>query len=105
MITNFFIPELNNCDVQELWFQQDCATCYTARATIDLLKDTFGDRLISAFRWRKFQVQSNVRRSSDDHLPGATVLAASFTCIAQDKSLVRLPLRLPLNLEEIFAVP
>ncbi|GFW70838.1 integrase catalytic domain-containing protein [Trichonephila clavipes] len=41
MITNFFIPELNNHDVQELWFQQDGATCHTARATIDLLKDTF----------------------------------------------------------------
>ncbi|GFX89356.1 uncharacterized protein TNCV_2201981 [Trichonephila clavipes] len=50
MITNFFIPELNNHDVQELWFQQDSATCHTARATIDLLKDTFGDRLISRFR-------------------------------------------------------
>ncbi|GFX88234.1 uncharacterized protein TNCV_1066501 [Trichonephila clavipes] len=34
---NFFIPELNNHDVQELWFQQDDATCHTARATIDLL--------------------------------------------------------------------
>ncbi|GFW28905.1 uncharacterized protein TNCV_202281 [Trichonephila clavipes] len=32
MITNFFIPELNNHDVQEMWFQQDGATC--------LLKDT-----------------------------------------------------------------
>ncbi|GFW53580.1 transposable element Tcb1 transposase [Trichonephila clavipes] len=49
MITNFFIPELNNHDVQELWLQQDGATCHTARATIDLLKDTFGDRLISHF--------------------------------------------------------
>ncbi|GFY06539.1 uncharacterized protein TNCV_3523951 [Trichonephila clavipes] len=47
MITNFFIPELNNHDVQELWFQQDGATCHTARATIHLLKDTLGDRLIS----------------------------------------------------------
>ncbi|GFW65363.1 putative transposable element [Trichonephila clavipes] len=47
MITNFFIPELNNHDVQELWFQQDGATCPIARATIDLLKDPFGDRLIS----------------------------------------------------------
>ncbi|GFU62878.1 ADAM 17-like protease [Trichonephila clavipes] len=46
MITNFFIPELNNHDVQELWFQQDGATCHTARATIDL---SFGDRLISRF--------------------------------------------------------
>ncbi|GFT47132.1 putative DD41D transposase [Trichonephila clavipes] len=49
MITNFFIPELNNQDVQELWFQQDGATCHTAHATIDLLKDTFGDRLSSSF--------------------------------------------------------
>ncbi|GFU29093.1 uncharacterized protein TNCV_4836971 [Trichonephila clavipes] len=49
MITNFFIPELNNHDVQELWFQQDGARCHTARATIDLLKDTYGDRLISRF--------------------------------------------------------
>ncbi|GFX49039.1 transposable element Tc3 transposase [Trichonephila clavipes] len=49
MITNFFIPELNNHDVEELWFQQNGAKCLTARATIDLLKDTFGDRLISRF--------------------------------------------------------
>ncbi|GFT35147.1 putative DD41D transposase [Trichonephila clavipes] len=49
MITNFFIPELNNHDIQELWFQQDGATCHTSRATIDLLKDTFGDRLFSRF--------------------------------------------------------
>ncbi|GFU62439.1 DUF4817 domain-containing protein [Trichonephila clavipes] len=34
----------------ELWFQQDGATCHTARATIDFLKDTFGDHLISCFR-------------------------------------------------------
>ncbi|GFT68868.1 transposable element Tc3 transposase, partial [Trichonephila clavipes] len=46
---NFFIHELNNHDVQELWFLQDGATCHTAHATIDLLKDTFGDRLISRF--------------------------------------------------------
>ncbi|GFS93815.1 putative DD41D transposase [Trichonephila clavipes] len=49
IITNFFIPELNNHDVQELWFQQDGATCHTARATTDLLKDTLSDRLISRF--------------------------------------------------------
>ncbi|GFW14112.1 putative transposable element [Trichonephila clavipes] len=49
MITNSFIPELNNHDVQELWFQQDGATCHTARATISLLKNTFGDRLILRF--------------------------------------------------------
>ncbi|GFT55082.1 transposable element Tc3 transposase [Trichonephila clavipes] len=34
---------------KKLWFQQDGATCHTARETIDLFKDTFGDRLISRF--------------------------------------------------------
>ncbi|GFT59748.1 putative transposable element [Trichonephila clavipes] len=33
----------------ELWFQEDGATYHTARATIYLLKNTFGDRLISCF--------------------------------------------------------
>ncbi|GFT41758.1 DUF4817 domain-containing protein [Trichonephila clavipes] len=37
------------CPGVELWFQQDGATCHTSRARIDLLKDTFGDRLISRF--------------------------------------------------------
>ncbi|GFV08573.1 putative DD41D transposase [Trichonephila clavipes] len=46
---NCFIAELNNHDVQDLGFQQDAATCHTARAPIDILKDTFGDRLISRF--------------------------------------------------------
>ncbi|GFX45936.1 transposase [Trichonephila clavipes] len=51
MITKFFIPELNNHDVQELWFQQDGATCATAQQLPQsiLLKDTFGDRPISRF--------------------------------------------------------
>ncbi|GFW43328.1 uncharacterized protein TNCV_2923761 [Trichonephila clavipes] len=49
MVTNFFIPELNSHDIQELWFQQDGATCHTARATIELLKDTLDDHLISRF--------------------------------------------------------
>ncbi|GFT83458.1 transposable element Tc3 transposase [Trichonephila clavipes] len=40
-------PEKTDC--LELWFQQDGATCHKARDTIDLLKDTFGDRLISRF--------------------------------------------------------
>ncbi|GFX87918.1 uncharacterized protein TNCV_4373831 [Trichonephila clavipes] len=65
MITNFFIPELNNHDVQELWFQQDGATCHTARATIDLLKDTFRDRLISRFgpvNWPSRSCEFNTAR-------------------------------------------
>ncbi|GFX57862.1 hypothetical protein TNCV_3068291 [Trichonephila clavipes] len=42
-LTNNFRFQLKHL---ELWFQQDGATCH---ATIDLLKDTFGDRLISRF--------------------------------------------------------
>ncbi|GFT24289.1 uncharacterized protein TNCV_2065071 [Trichonephila clavipes] len=43
---------------QELWFQQDGAICHTARATIDLLKDTLGDRLISRFGPVNWSVRS-----------------------------------------------
>ncbi|GFT19271.1 uncharacterized protein TNCV_303731 [Trichonephila clavipes] len=42
-------PQAKSVLTYELWFQQDGATCHTARATIDLLKDTFGDCLISRF--------------------------------------------------------
>ncbi|GFX46677.1 putative tick transposon [Trichonephila clavipes] len=45
---NQFRPKFDG-PFEELWFQQDGATCHTARATIDLLKDTFGDRLILRF--------------------------------------------------------
>ena len=49
MITDFFIPQLNSHDVKELWFQQDHAICHTTRATTDLLKKTFGNRIFSRF--------------------------------------------------------
>ncbi|GFV72972.1 transposable element Tc3 transposase [Trichonephila clavipes] len=39
----------NHSRSQRAVIQQDGATCHTARATIDLLKDTFDDRLISRF--------------------------------------------------------
>ncbi|GFX54922.1 transposable element Tc3 transposase [Trichonephila clavipes] len=42
----------------ELWFHQDGATCHTARATIDLLKDTFGDRLIPRFEPKNWPPRS-----------------------------------------------
>ncbi|GFV84359.1 uncharacterized protein TNCV_2044071 [Trichonephila clavipes] len=41
MITNFFIPELNNHDVQVRGSKKTAQTYHKARATIDLLKDTF----------------------------------------------------------------
>ncbi|GFV79903.1 uncharacterized protein TNCV_2258491 [Trichonephila clavipes] len=44
------LPKKVDVGVSELRFQQDGATCHTARATIHLLKDTFSDHLISRFR-------------------------------------------------------
>ncbi|GFX40166.1 uncharacterized protein TNCV_4318011 [Trichonephila clavipes] len=81
MITNFFIPELNNHDVQELWFQQDGATCHTARATIDLLKDTFGDRLISRFGPVNWSPRSCDLTPLDYFLWGYVNIAA---CVGRD---------------------
>ncbi|GFV08080.1 DUF4817 domain-containing protein [Trichonephila clavipes] len=49
IIGPYFFKNDEGHNVTELWFQQDGTTCHTARATIDLLKDTFGDRLFSRF--------------------------------------------------------
>lgn len=52
MVQNFLRPALS--DNREMWFQQDGATAHTARATMQLLRQIFGERLISknsAFNW------------------------------------------------------
>lgn len=54
MITHFLCPEVEAIDVDGLWFQQDGATCHTARETTQLLQQKFPGRLISNngdFRW------------------------------------------------------
>lgn len=47
MITNFFWPELGNLDTNDIWFQQDGATCHTAHATLDILHEQFEGMVIS----------------------------------------------------------
>ncbi|GFX55212.1 uncharacterized protein TNCV_1156691 [Trichonephila clavipes] len=47
--TSHTTENLEKVSAEELWFEQDGAPCHTTRATIDLLKDTFGDHLISRF--------------------------------------------------------
>ncbi|XP_073847020.1 uncharacterized protein [Musca autumnalis] len=47
MISDYFVPELDGMNVDELWFQKVGATCHTAHVTIDLLKETFDERIIS----------------------------------------------------------
>ncbi|XP_078047551.1 uncharacterized protein LOC144475472 [Augochlora pura] len=49
MIIQFFVPKLQDMDVDGMWFQQDGATCHTARETIQLLHESFPGRVISRF--------------------------------------------------------
>lgn len=47
MIEEFFLPQLEELDLGDVWFQQDGATAHTARISMELLKNTFPERLIS----------------------------------------------------------
>ena len=39
----FFVLALDDIAMNDVWFQQDSATCHTFHATIDLLCQMFGD--------------------------------------------------------------
>jgi hypothetical protein len=47
MITEFLWPQLDGMDMEVMWFQQDGATCHTARETTELLRQKFPGRVIS----------------------------------------------------------
>ena len=47
LISNFFWPKMQELDLHVMWFQQDAATCHTARVTKDLLRGKFGEHFIS----------------------------------------------------------
>lgn len=49
MLTDFFWQELDGIDINKMWFQQDGATCHTARETMTLLETKFSGRVISRF--------------------------------------------------------
>ncbi|CAK9806866.1 hypothetical protein ANTPLA_LOCUS5061 [Anthophora plagiata] len=49
MIIQCFVPKLQDMYVNDMWFQQDGTTCYTARETIQLLHESFPVRVISRF--------------------------------------------------------
>ena len=42
-----FVPAVLGIDVNDVWFQQDGANCHRWHVIIDLLRQTFEDRLIS----------------------------------------------------------
>jgi len=43
------LPEIEVRDLNDIWFQQDGATCHIACETMDLLRGQFGEQLISRF--------------------------------------------------------
>lgn len=47
MINDFLWPELEDIDVDDVYFQQDGATCHTSNETIAILQEKFPDRVIS----------------------------------------------------------
>ena len=47
MVTDFFVPQLAGINLADKWFQQDGATYHTARDTINLLKETVGEGILS----------------------------------------------------------
>ena len=42
-----FVSELKEDDIDDIWFQQNGATCHIANVTIDLLRTVFENRIIS----------------------------------------------------------
>ena len=49
MITDFLLPEIEARGLNDIWFQQDGATSHTSAETMDLLRNPFGEQLISRF--------------------------------------------------------
>ena len=47
MIPIFLVPKIQELVFHDIWFQQDGATCHTARLTMDLLRGEFGEHFIS----------------------------------------------------------
>ena len=47
MLNEFLFPKIEEDDMDDIWFQQDGATCHTANVTIDLLRTDFENRIIS----------------------------------------------------------
>ena len=49
MIRHFLMPQMEEQNLDYMWFQQDGATPHTAKETTRILKDLFPGRLISRF--------------------------------------------------------
>ena len=47
LLEDYLWPELDELDINDMWFQQDVATSHTERVKIDLLKGKFGEHVDS----------------------------------------------------------
>ena len=47
MITESFMPAIEEYDLENMWFQKDVVTCHTTRAKMALLQKIFPGRVIS----------------------------------------------------------
>ena len=47
IITDLFLPAIEEYDLENMWFQQVGATCHTTRANMALLQETFPGHVIS----------------------------------------------------------
>ena len=45
ILENYLWPELDELDINDMWFQQDGNTSHTARVTIDFFKGKFGEHI------------------------------------------------------------
>ena len=47
MLNEFLFTKIEEEDIGNIWFQQDCATCHTTEATLNVLLPVFENRIIS----------------------------------------------------------
>ena len=47
MLNEFLFTKIEEEEIDNIWFQQDGATCHTSEATLDVLRPVFKDRIIS----------------------------------------------------------
>lgn len=54
-LLTFFFPQLNGINVEGLWFKQNSTICHTTSITMNLLNETFYERIILRNLWIDLQ--------------------------------------------------
>ena len=68
MINEFLWPELEDMDVDDVYLQQDGATCDTSGETIGFLREKFPSRVISRNGDYNWPPRSSCKRSRGGHM-------------------------------------